>query len=575
MQSLLRTRRQRDAAHRGSIRSRMTATPRSISPRRERVALDIAPAGGESEQRDLGAVVRRRRAASSSGDRATCRLRHRRRLAAIRGASDPAGWRAVTDRRHRRRASSSRRSPPWRPLASCSSTRLVCVPVSSRCGGPRAPASTPSSGTWRVWRGCRASCRWPRRCSTPSPTLLRGRSLFVIDDGERRAGWSAWLAASRRRRAPSCPVVRDASRIRRRLKALRSSRCRLTPWCEPCVPECSRRPLAARPSSVTPSGRTGGRAVSRVWSGASRRAIRSQRHRRTGPPIPGAALDSFGEASSLRAAEQPAVYGVAEPTRRASAATRREHVPRDARRYRAVARPHRARNTAGCRGTACARRTHPASGDRRAGAARRVGADAGEGSLALARSSWFVGVGRRTRRTVLTARPGFLAPGRRRDRVSIDVAVLTATASLELARLDQAETAVERGRRGGACARRRGESRPRPRGPGADAVLACSIRRSRGDPAVDGVVEAATAPEAMVGERPRGRRSPSGWAISVWRYRAATEALLDAQRLADARLVAQAARSAAFAHLAVGDLPPCRARGCGLGRGGARLLVNR
>jgi len=374
--------------------------------------------------------------------------------------------------------------------------------------------------------------------------LLRGRSLFIIDDGDRRAGWSAWLTAAvgisrphvllfvaREDPSPSEGVgVRPMS-----VDALVGA----------VLPEIVGGPRASaiRRYAQLSQGWPG-RFARLVWGQTA--AMGSLLMSAPGRRYRGAVRPA---SESLRAAEQPAVYGVADdaPTSAPARGQNEREVPGDVALWRGRVE-FATRLVAAGRHARGERILRQAVG---ALARRREWTPAGEGSLALAQL--LIRRGRpQDARVVLNAASDFLAQAG--DEIGlVDVGVLSAATSLELASLDPAETVASAA---AAAARARGDevraaralaalSRTlfwRARYDEADATLQ-SISSSTRD-ASDAMVVSGLEVAVAVGRSDFRRAVSRG-----------TEALREAQRVGDPRLVAAAARSAAFAHLAVGDLP--------------------
>ena len=507
----------------------------------ERVALTVAPAGSEREQQRwvLACDVAQRR--HHPANRAPLGLRHRgeARGDSRRARSWPARRPAPT---RRPRPSSSSRGPPPRRSARSSSIRHGIRPRSMTLWGPDGAGKGTIVG--HLARAARLHGFVPVAAPllTAYAQVLRGRSLLVIDVGDRRAGRSAWLAASMTVSRPHVLllVAREEPSTAEGVAVGPVSIDALVRAVRPEVVDGPR--AAAIRRFAERSYGWPGRFARLVWDQPVSTASRKPSHS-THWIVSGRRR----AAESLRAAEQPSVYGVGE--RCPAAETRpaeKPPAPGDVALWRGRIESGQ-RLLAEGRHARGERMLRQAIG---AMARRREWAAAARGSLALARL--LIHRGRpQEARSLLTAASSYC--GEVGDELALnDAAVLSATASIELARLDPAETAASAA---ASAARAFGDAARadralavlsrtlfwRARYDEADGTLK-SMARSHGD-ATDAMVVNGLEVAIAVG------RGDLGLAVSR-----AAEALVEAQRVADARLVASAARSAAFAHLAVFDL---------------------
>jgi DNA-binding NtrC family response regulator/tetratricopeptide (TPR) repeat protein len=373
-----------------------------------------------------------------------------------------------------------------------------------------------------------------RFVDTPYADLVQGRSLFVVDGGDGVAWWAAFLRATLRSPLPHVLLVVGIEELASidaiTLEPVSAEDLLAAVYPQPVtVATQAQIRRAARQARGLP-GRFAGALWPRAPAGAGAGELGTER-------VPAVS----------RAAEQSAVYGGDERAERVVAASEAGTWPAPGelaalRRRMDAALTHLARG-----------RYAPAIRQLRqtiAGLARRdAWADAGNGAVALASSLLRRGRPREAQAALEEARTYAGRAGR--DRQLLDVAILSGEGWTDLARLDAAETVLS------AALASASSARDRSREARASLALARCLfwRGEYGDAAAalsrpfdDVAVETRVRRELLAARIAVGQRD-YGRAIST-----VAPLLQDAAIVSDPTLASLVACSAAFVHLAVGDL---------------------
>jgi DNA-binding NtrC family response regulator/tetratricopeptide (TPR) repeat protein len=368
------------------------------------------------------------------------------------------------------------------------------------------------------------------------PDALSGRTLFVIDDGEEREGWRVLLSAMSGACRPHVLlfVGREEPRSLDGIGLTPVSVDVLVQAVRPPDATDSPRFVAIRRLAAQ-SGGWPGRFARLLWR-ESETPIKDTRYQLT----PHAVCRG-----TLRVAEQPVAYGV-EPRVVPPVDGREWPVPDE------IASLGRRLET----GERLIAEGRHAPGERMlrqaigALARRQDWARVGEGSLALASLLLRRGRARDAQATLKAAAD---SSGRDGDESRlIDVAILRGVAAIELARIDDAETTLSAA---AAAARAKGD---RARTGRALAVLARALfwrgHYEAAEQALQSIDHATMADPTAVAVAGLRSSVAVGSRHFDRAIAGAANALDLAQRAGDARLIAEAAGRAAFAHLAVGDV---------------------